>query len=136
MIRVCPMIATFSPIGRACSVVALLGALTPASLIAADTPGPTPIAIDLSRLPPRSLPPASPDRPIPDWLRTRWRVGHLPPGLGRVPEAFARAGYEVITINALRKWDIVGPTADLYKPDEVRQADDYLRKFVVLAHGA
>ena len=45
----------------------------------------------------------------PRWLRTHWRVGHLPPGLGRMPEAYAKAGYEVITINALRKWDIVGP---------------------------
>src|SRR6516162_2841243 len=113
------MIAAFSPVGRACSLIALLGALTSASLVAADTPGPALIAIDLSGLPPRSLPPAPPDRPIPDWLRTRWRVGHLPSGLGRMPEAFAKAGYEVITINALRKWDIVGPTADLYRPDEV-----------------
>ena len=114
----------------------LLAMLAVAPPIAADPSRPAAISIDATGLPPRSLAEALPDRPIPAWLRTHWRVGHLPPGLGRMPEAYARAGYEVITINALRKWDIVGPTAPLYKPDEVRQADDYLRKFVALAHGA
>ena len=96
--------------------------------MASDHDRTIPISIDSSGLPPRTLAPALPDRPIPAWLRTHWRIGHLPPGLGRMPEAYARAGYEVITINALRKWDIVGPTAPLYKPEEVRQADDYLPK--------
>jgi hypothetical protein len=115
---------------------ALLQGLLASASVAADQPEPPVITIDTSGLPPRSLPPALPDRPLPGWLRNHWRVGHLPPGLGRMPEAFLKAGYEVITINALRKWDIVGPTAHLYKPDEVSKADDYLRRFVALVHGA
>ena len=100
---------------------------------AADLPA---ITVSTDHLPERSLPPALPDRPLPAWLRTHWRVGHLPPGLGRRPQAYARAGYEVITINALRKWDIVGPTASLYPAEEVKQADLYLRRFVDIVHGA
>jgi hypothetical protein len=110
-------------------VVALGGA-------AAVAQSPAPVAFDTAGLPPRSLPEAVPTRPVPDWLRTHLRIGHLPPGLGRMPEAYAKAGYNVITINALRKWDIVGPSAHLYKPEEVRAADDYLRTFVALVHGA
>ena len=53
-----------------------------------------------------------------------------------MPEAFLAAGYNVLTINALRKWDIVGPSAALYGPAEVKQADDYLRKFVTMVHQA
>ncbi|QEH36089.1 Trehalose utilization [Aquisphaera giovannonii] len=93
-------------------------------------------AIDAAGLPPRSVPAPLPKRPVPGWLRTNLRIGHLPPGLERMPEAFAAAGYNVITINALRKWDVVGPTANLYPAEEVRQADDYLRRFVALVHGA
>ncbi|WP_165226484.1 ThuA domain-containing protein [Aquisphaera insulae] len=93
-------------------------------------------AIDAAGLPPRSVMAPLPRRPVPAWLRTNLRIGHLPPGLGRMPEAFAAAGYNVITINALRKWDIVGPTASLYPAEEVRQADEYIRKFVSLVHGA
>ena len=97
---------------------------------------PTPVVFDTTSLPPRSLPEAVPARLVPEWLRTHFRIGHLPPGLGRMPETYAKAGYNVITINALRKWDIVGPSAKLYPTRDVREADEYLRKFVALVHGA
>ena len=79
------------------------------------------IKIDVANLPSRSLPEATPPRPIPRWLQTNLRIGHLPPGLGRMPEAYVKAGYNVVILNALRKWDIVGPSSGLYKPEEVKQ---------------
>lgn len=114
-------------------VVGLLAGMTAGG---ASAQGPPPVVFETSGLPPRSLPEPVPLRPVPDWLTTQARIGHLPPGLGRMPEAYAKAGYNVITINALRKWDIVGPSAPLYRPDEVREADEYLRKFIALVHGA
>jgi hypothetical protein len=51
-------------------------------------------------------------------------------------EEYARAGYNVITVNALRKWDIVGPTASLYSAQEVKDADAYLRRYVQTVHAA
>jgi hypothetical protein len=95
-----------------------------------------PIQIDVKDLPARSLPEAIPERSVPDWLKTHLRIGHLPPGLGRMPEEFAKAGYNVIILNALRKWELVGPSAELYDPKEVARADKYLRDFVALAHDA
>ncbi len=53
-----------------------------------------------------------------------------------MPEAYLAAGYNVLTINALRKWDIVGPSAALYDPAEVKAADDYLRRYVEMVHKA
>ena len=93
-------------------------------------------AIDPSGLPPRSVPGPLPSGRSPPGCGPNLRIGNLPPGLGRMPEAFVKAGYNVITINALRKWDIVGPTASLYPPEEVKEADDYLREYVSLVHGA
>lgn len=92
--------------------------------------------IDTGGLPPRSVMERMPDRPIPEWLRTHVRIGHLPPAGWRMVDEFAKAGYNVITVNALRKWDIVGPTAHLYPPEEVKQADEYLRRLVTTIHAA
>src|SRR4051812_40376037 len=108
-------------------------ALSPA---AAPAEAPAPVRIDTAGLPPRSLPEAVPARPVPAWLRSHLRIGHLPGGLGRMPEAYARAGYNVITINALRNWELVGPSATLYDSKEVARADRYLRDLVALVHGA
>ena len=108
-------------------ILALLGLVSPGS--AADLP-----RIETKGLPPRTIPEAVPERPIPAWLRSNVRIGHLPPGLGRMPESFVEAGYNVLIINALRKWDIVGPSAALYDPAEVKLADEYMRKFVSMVH--
>src|SRR5262249_30235546 len=94
------------------------------------------LRFDTADLPPRSLPEPLPARPVPSWLRTHLRIGHLPPGLGRMPETYAKAGFNVIILNALRNWELVGPSADLYDAKEVARADKYLRDFVALAHGA
>jgi len=107
------------------TTVVVLATLPAASKTRAEDP--PPITISIEGLPERSLPEALPDRAIPSWLRTHWRIGHLPPGLGRMPEEYVKGGYQVITINALRKWDIVGPTAGLYPAEEVKQADLWLR---------
>lgn len=96
------------------SVLVLLGSLaTAAGLPAARSPG---ISIRSNHLPDLSLPPALPERPIFDCLRTHWRVGHLPPALERMPEAYAKAGYEVIPINALRKGNIAPLPAEHQRP--------------------
>src|SRR5262249_11808629 len=118
--------------GRLALVALVLLALVPADAQAQLLPR---LRSATSDRPPRSVPEAVPERPVPRWLRTNLRIGHLPPGLGRMPESYAKAGYNVIILNALRKWEIVGPSADLYDPAEVRRADKYLRDFVALAHG-
>jgi len=125
--------STFRP-GR----LALLVALSLLTLVPADAPAQLlpRLQLDTSGLPPRSLPGPIAERPMPRWVRTNLRIGHLPPGLGRMPETYAKAGYNVLILNALRNWDLVGPSADLYDAKEVARADKYLRDFVNLAHGA
>jgi hypothetical protein len=117
----------------------VLAGSTIACAAAAEPPRstqPAPVIIDTQSLPPRSLMawPAAP--PVPEWLETHLRIGHLPPDAGRMTDRFARAGYNVIIINALRKWDIVGPTASLYPAAEVQGAEDYMRRFVERVHAA
>src|SRR4051812_35066676 len=72
--------------------------------------------VDLADLPPRSTPESLPMRPTPAWTRTHCRIGHLPGSLA-MSEAFIKSGYDVVTLNALGRWDIVGPTAKLYPPE-------------------
>jgi len=97
---------------------------------------PLPITIDTTGLPPRTVMEAVPRRPVPEWLRTHVRIGHLPPAGWRMVDDYVKAGYNVITVNALRKWDIVGPSAPLYSAEEVKAADAYLRRFVKTVHAA
>ena len=89
-----------------------------------------------AELPPRTVMERVPARPVPKWLRTNLRIGHLPPAGWRMVDEYVKAGYNVITVNALRKWDIVGPTASLYPAKEVEEADAYLRRFVKTVHAA
>ncbi len=90
---------------------------------------------DATGLPPRSVPELLPPRPIPEWVRTHWRIGHLP---GSLPmgEAYIQAGYNVVTLNVLSHWDQVGPTAHLYSPDRVKEVEAYMRKHVERCHAA
>ena len=46
------------------------------------------LKIDTDGLPPRSVMELIPPRPIPDWLRTDLRVGHLPPAGWRMVDAY------------------------------------------------
>src|SRR5579871_3473829 len=94
------------------------------------------VLIDRAGLPPRTVMERVPPRPVPDWLRTHLRIGHLPPADWRMVDEYAKAGYNVITVNALRRWDIVGPSAALYSPKEVQAADAYLRRIVKTVHAA
>ncbi len=84
-------------------------------------------------LPPRSIPEAPSTAPVPEWVHTRLRVGHLP-GTGRMSAEFLKAGYDVVTVNVLRKWDIVGPSASLYPKEEVEAADRHMRQHVEACH--
>src|SRR4051812_10719988 len=78
---------------------------------------------DTKGLPPRTVMEAVPLRPVPDWLRANLRVGHLPPAGWRMVDEYAKAGYNVITVNALNKWDVVGPSASIYTEAQVKEAD-------------
>jgi hypothetical protein len=78
--------------------------------------------------------PAGP--PAPEWLRTHLRRGHLPPADWRQIDEYLKAGYNVVAVNALRKWDIVGPAADLYPAQEVKEAEVYLRRLATTIQGA
>lgn len=99
--------------------------------IIAQTDFPSP---STKSLPPRTCEQYPRQQPIPQWLRTHLRVGHLPPVQWRQVEEFLRAGYNVITVNMMHKWDRVGPTAHLYPKEVVQQADQHMRKFVDLVH--
>jgi hypothetical protein len=98
---------------------------------AADAPP----AVDLAGLPPRSVPEPPAPRPVPEWTRTHFRVGHLP-GSPAMAAEFLKAGYNVVILNALGRWDAVGPSAGLYPPDKVKEAEGYLRAHVEKCHAA
>lgn len=120
------------PLLRAVAVLALVaGALSVPPVGAADAiPNP-----DTAGLPPRSVPESVPLRPVPEWTRTNWRVGHLP-GSPTMATEFVKAGYNVVTLNALGRWDIVGPSAKLYPAERVKEAEGYLREHVEKCHKA
>ena len=89
--------------------------LLPLSLLAAEIPNP-----DIAGLPPRTVASQLAPRPIPDWLQTHLRVGHLPGSLTMGAE-FVKAGYDVVTLNVLGNWEVVGPSANLYPPERVKE---------------
>lgn len=47
---------------------------------------------------------------------------------------FLKAGYNVVTVNCLDAWHVVGPSAGLFTADEVKRADAYLRRVVDTVH--
>src|SRR4051812_19001860 len=111
------------------ALVVAVAALGPAAA-AGDPP-----RIDRAGLPPRSVPEPVPARPVPGWTRTHFRVGHLP-GSPEMATEFLKAGYNVVILNALGRWDVVGPTASLHPPDKVKEAEGYLRAHVEKCHRA
>ncbi len=86
-------------------------------------------------LPPRTVGEHRPPRPIPEWLRTHLRIGHLPGSLP-MAEQFLKAGYNVVTLNVLGNWEIVGPSAAAYPAERVKQAETYMRTHVERCHAA
>ncbi len=92
-------------------------------------------AVDTTALPPRSVPESVTARQVPDWVRTHFRVGHLPGSLP-MSEAFVNAGYNVVTLNTLGRWNIVGPSASLYPAERVKEAEEYMRTHVDRCHRA
>src|SRR6185437_7706027 len=116
-----------------CSSMMLLALIVSLAGIAlAGEPSATP---DTADLPPRSVPAARTLRPIPEWVETHKRVGHLPGDL-RMADEFVKAGYNVVTLNVLGRWDIVGPSADLYPAERVKEAEQYMRTHVERCHDA
>jgi hypothetical protein len=91
--------------------------------------------VDHSGLPPRSVPEPIPPRPVPEWTRTHFRVGHLP-GSPEIATEFLKAGYNVVTLNALGRWDAVGPGAAIHPPEKVKEAEAYLRAHIEKCHKA
>ena len=73
---------------------------------------------DTAGLPPRSVGEHVTPRPVPEWVRTHLRVGHLPGSLPMAAE-FLKAGYNVVTLHVLSHWDEVGPSAHLYPAERV-----------------
>jgi len=111
-------------------LVGVVVAVDPLRIVADDAP-----TIDPAGLSPRSVPAPLPLRPVPEWPRTHFRVGHLP-GSPEMAVAFLKAGYNVVILNALGRWDAVGPSASLYPPAKVKEAADYLRMHVERCHKA
>lgn len=109
------------------------GAKEPAVAKAGDSSGLP--RLDTAGLPPRSVAEQVPLRPIPKWLQTHLRVGHLPGSLPMAAE-FLKAGYNVVTLNVLGKWESVGPSAHLYAPERVKEAAEYMRTHVERCHAA
>ena len=115
--------------------------LVPTFLLVALAAGPLALPARTSRpvhrtgLPPRSVPEPITARPVPEWTRTHFRVGHLP-GSPAMAAEFLKAGYNVIILNALGRWDAVGPSAKLHPPEKVREAEGYLCAHVEKCHKA
>jgi len=116
----------------------LAAALIPTSAVGAPRlPGQQdPIKLDLRGLPERTVMERMPDRPIPEWLKTHVRIGHLPPAGWRMVEEYCKAGYNIVTVNANGAWWKVGPSADLYPEQEVKDADEYMKRLVETVHKA
>lgn len=110
--------------------LALLEAILAAGARGDELPQP-----DTAGLPPRTVPEPLPARPIPEWIRTHLRVGHLPGSLPMAAE-FLKAGYNVVTLNVLGNWEVVGPSAGLYPQERVRRAEEYMRAHVKACHAA
>jgi hypothetical protein len=89
-----------------------------------------------SDLPPRTLPMGPPSRPTVSWVQTDLRIAHLPPADWRQIQEFLKAGYQVVTVNMLEKWDHVGPRSNDYPAQVMKDADAYLRRFVTTVHQA
>ena len=109
--------------------------LTTLCLVCAVVGAPDLPRVDTAGLPPRSVAEHIPPRPIPEWLRTNVRIGHLPGSLS-VGAEFLKAGYNVVTINVLGNWDIVGPSAHLYPAQRVKEAETYMHTHVERCHAA
>jgi len=88
---------------------------------------------DTAGLPPRSVAEQVGPRPVPEWVRTHLRVGHLPGSLPMAAE-FLKAGYNVVTLNVLGNWEVVGPSAHLYPAERVQAAEQYMRTHVERCH--
>src|SRR6266478_3230469 len=78
-----------------------------------------------AELPPRTLPTGPPQRPAVSWVQTDLRIAHLPPADWRQIQEFLKAGYQVIAVNTLEKWDHVGPRSNDYPAQVVKDADSY-----------
>ena len=91
---------------------------------------------DVAGLPPKTLIDDAPLRPVPEWVQTNLRIGHLPGAGWRMVEEYAKAGYNVITVNTLTRWDRVGPSASMYPPNIAQEADEYLKRLVKTVHDA
>jgi len=51
-------------------------------------------------------------------------------------DEFLKSGYNVVIVNANGAWWKVGPSAGLYSPDEVKAADEYMRRLTDTIHKA
>jgi hypothetical protein len=96
----------------------------------------TNVRAEEAELPPRTLPTGSPPAAPIGWVQTDLRVAHLPPADWRQIGEFLKAGYQVIALNTLEKWDHVGPRSNDYPAHVVKNADAYLRRFVTTVHEA
>jgi hypothetical protein len=116
--------------------VLLVAVMTTSTVMAVDVAQSDFRAIDSAGLPPRTLIAAPPARPVPRWLQTNLRIGHLPGYDDRMVKEFLKAGYNVVTVNCLERWDRVGPSAVMYPADEAKRADEYLHRVVDTIHAA
>ena len=76
---------------------------------------------DSANLPPRTLIASPATRPVPTWLQTNLRIGHLPGYNERMVKSFLKAGYNVVSVNCLDAWHQVGPSAEIYPASEVKR---------------
>src|SRR5437867_11431896 len=87
-------------------------------------------------LPPRTLIEPPPLRPVPEWVKTHLRFAHLPPPDWKQIEAHLKTGSTSVTVNMDSRWSKVGPSAALYRPEVVKEADETMRRYVEMVHGA
>lgn len=87
-------------------------------------------------LPPRTLIKAPALRPVPDWVKLNLRPAHLPPPDWAMIEAHLKAGVTSLSVNMDSRWSKVGPSASLYKPEVVKEADETMRRYVEMVHRA
>src|SRR5262249_9639948 len=114
----------FRFLGSFCLVTSIASAA--ASLATANETGA--LSFNTNGLPPRSFTSGPPLRPVVPWVQTHLRIAHVPPADWRQIQEYVRAGYQVIAVNTLEKWDHVGPRSVDYPEKVVKEADAYLRR--------
>ena len=116
-------------------LAAALMVLSPVLLLSASAYAGTD-KVDTAGLPPKTVIEPATLRAVPEWVRSNVMPSHLPPPDWKQIEEHLEAGVSSLCTNMDSRWSKVGPTAYLYDPKVVAEADKTMQRFVQEVHAA